>query len=329
MNDTTLSVLIPCYNGLPLVLDTVQSVVQQLAPGLDCIVVDDGSSDGSADAIEARFGSQVRVVRQPNLGAAAARARALAESSGDLVAFLDADDLLTPDSLAIRLRAFAAAPELEMLVSQYEIRDLRKGPVGIYPVPPVDESYFERCLIFRRNTPHLDVLTFRRTALAKLPTFDGELSTADDWVYYLHAFATLNWTFVQEMVAIQRVNHSGSLTGRAGKVTVFREQGEMLRKTRAVISARLGSPHPWRRAYSQFCSEFALLLLKHGHRRDAFVWAARSLRGATPTIAVSACKYMADATAPRAYHALGEGVRGVRSRLVSHAQPSAWDSDRT
>jgi glycosyltransferase involved in cell wall biosynthesis len=315
MSDMTLTVLIPCYNGLPLVLDTVQSVVQQLAPGLDCIVVDDGSSDGSADAIEARFGGAVRVVRQPNLGAAAARARALAESSADLVAFLDADDLLTPDSLRLRLEAFAARPHMEMLVSQYEIQDVNKGLVGVFPVPPLDDSYFARCLIYRANVPHLDVLTFRRSALAKLPTFDSELSTADDWVYYLHAFAKLRWEFVQHMVAVQRINHGDNLTGRAGKVTVFREQGAMLRKTRAVIAQKLGSDRPWRKAYSQFCSEFALVLLKHGHRREAFVWAARSLAGATRRNAVSAFKYMADAAAPSAYRALGDTLRWMRARV--------------
>jgi glycosyltransferase involved in cell wall biosynthesis len=322
MPDTSLSVLIPCYNGLPLVLDTVQSVVAQLAPGLDCIVVDDGSSDGSADAIEERFGAQVRVVRQPNRGAAAARARALAESSADLVAFLDADDLLTPDSLRLRLEAFARSPTLEMLVSQYEIHDVNKGLVGVFPVPPLDDSYFARCLIYRANVPHLDVLTFRRSALARLPTFDSELATADDWVYYLHAFAKLEWQFVQQLVAIQRVNHGDSLTARAGKVTVFREQGAMLRKTRAVIAGKLGSDRPWRRAYSQFCSEFALILLNHGQRREALVWAARSLRGVSAPNAVSAFKYMADAAAPRTYHAAGQAIRWVRSRLVTPREPT-------
>lgn len=328
MTPISLSVLIPCYNGLPLVLDTVQSVVQQLAPGLDCIVVDDGSSDGSAAAIEERFGARVRVVRQPNQGAAAARARALAESSAQLVAFLDADDLLTHDSLRLRLQHFAAAPELEMLVSQYEIRDQKTGLVGVFPVPPVDASYFQRCLIYRANVPHLDVLTFRRAALAKLPTFDSDLATADDWVYYLHAFATLNWRFAPELVAVQRVNHGASLTARAGKVIVFREQGAMLRKTRAVIAAKLGSDRPWRHAYSQFCSEFSLLLLKHGRRGEAFLWAARSLNGASARTAVSAVKYMADATAPRTYRSLGDIIRWTRSRRVAQGERWSEDGDR-
>ena len=316
MVDTSLSVLIPCYNGLPLVLSTVQSVVQQLSPGLDCIVVDDGSTDGSADAVEQRFGGSVRVVRQAHLGTGAARARALQESSADLVAFLDADDLLTPDSLRLRVAAFEAAPGLEMLVSQYEIRDVNKGMVGVFPVPPVDETYFAECLLYRANLPHLNVLTFRRSALEKIPPFDRE-RLHDDWIYYLHAFAKLNWTFVSDLVAIQRVNHGDSLTSRAGKVTVFREQGAMLRKTRPLICERLGSERPWRRAYSQFCSEFALVLLNHGHRREAFVWAARSLRNATARNALSALKYMADAAAPRAYHVVGETVRWMMARLAS------------
>jgi glycosyltransferase involved in cell wall biosynthesis len=322
MCDNSLSVLIPCYNGLPLVLSTVQSVVQQLSAGLDCIVVDDGSTDGSAEAIKERFGSRVRVVRQPNLGSGAARARALAESSAELVAFLDADDLLTPDSLRLRLAGFQDAPRLEMLVSQYEIRDMQKGLVGVFPVPPVDETYFAGCLLYRANLPHLNVLTFRRSALTKIPPFDRE-RLHDDWIYYLHAFAKLNWTFSRDLVAIQRVNHGNSVTSRAGKVKVFQEQEAMLRKTKPLICERLGSERPWRRAYSQFCSEYALVLLNHGERRAAFVWAARSLRGVNRQNAVSALKYIADAAAPRIYHAAGEAIRWVRSRSVTHGEPSA------
>jgi glycosyltransferase involved in cell wall biosynthesis len=99
-----ISVLIPCYNAVRWIGNTLESVVLQEVPDLEVIVIDDGSDDGSADFVERNF-SQVRVFRTSNEGASAARNRGLAESSGTFIQFLDADDLLAPGKIKLQVSA--------------------------------------------------------------------------------------------------------------------------------------------------------------------------------------------------------------------------------
>jgi glycosyltransferase involved in cell wall biosynthesis len=99
MNDVhskAVSVLMPCYNAAEFVSESLKSVLAQTRPATEIIVVDDGSSDDSAKVVASFRDQGVRLIRQSNSGAAAARNRALAESEGDFVLFLDADDVVAP-----------------------------------------------------------------------------------------------------------------------------------------------------------------------------------------------------------------------------------------
>jgi glycosyltransferase involved in cell wall biosynthesis len=91
------------------VLRAIQSVLDQTAPVEEIIVVDDGSTDGTAEAIVARYGDLVKVVRQENAGVSAARNRAIREATGDWLAFLDSDDVWLPSKIQ---RQVAALTEL-------------------------------------------------------------------------------------------------------------------------------------------------------------------------------------------------------------------------
>jgi glycosyltransferase involved in cell wall biosynthesis len=92
------SVVIPCRNAVEFIGATLASVLAQDHADLELIVVDDGSTDGSGQEI-ARFGERVRAVTVPHGGACRARNVGLALATGDAVIFLDADDLLRPDTV--------------------------------------------------------------------------------------------------------------------------------------------------------------------------------------------------------------------------------------
>jgi glycosyltransferase involved in cell wall biosynthesis len=94
----TISIVIPCYNAAPYVGKAIDSALKQTQPPLEIVLIDDGSMDGSAEIGEG-FGKSVRVIRQKNRGAAAARNRGLEEIMGDYVLFLDADDFLAENAL--------------------------------------------------------------------------------------------------------------------------------------------------------------------------------------------------------------------------------------
>jgi glycosyltransferase involved in cell wall biosynthesis len=101
------SVLIPCHNAQAYIAETLDSVLRQTWANLQVIVVDDGSSDGSAAIVEGFADRGVRLVRQARRGAAAARNRAYQVSDGDFVQFLDADDLIDPDKIALQMARLA------------------------------------------------------------------------------------------------------------------------------------------------------------------------------------------------------------------------------
>lgn len=98
-SEITVSIITPCYNGERYIAETLRSAIGQTRPPLEVIVIDDGSTDRSAEIAE-RFGPPVRVMRQSNKGESVARNRGLAEARGSHVLFLDADDLLADESLA-------------------------------------------------------------------------------------------------------------------------------------------------------------------------------------------------------------------------------------
>ena len=115
------SVIMPVYNGERFLLDAVRSVEAQGLERLEILVIDDGSTDGTA-AILAGLGSRVRAVRQPNRGPAAARNQGLALARGNVIAFLDADDLWSPGGLADMLAHLEAHPEIDIVQGLIERR---------------------------------------------------------------------------------------------------------------------------------------------------------------------------------------------------------------
>jgi glycosyltransferase involved in cell wall biosynthesis len=108
----TVSVVIPARDGEQHLVEAIESVLAQSRPPDEVVVVDDGSTDGTA-AVARGFGAQVVVVSQPQLGVAPAVNRGVQESRGTLLAFVDADDLWLPGKLELQLTALRERAELE------------------------------------------------------------------------------------------------------------------------------------------------------------------------------------------------------------------------
>ncbi|HTE24068.1 glycosyltransferase family 2 protein [Flavitalea sp.] len=103
-----ISVIIPCYNRSTLIGETLENMLSQSLPPYEVIVVDDGSTDGSANII-ANFGSRVKLIRQDNQGPGVARNTGFKAATGDFIQFMDSDDLASKQKLEIQLRALEAS----------------------------------------------------------------------------------------------------------------------------------------------------------------------------------------------------------------------------
>lgn len=98
MSYPLVSIIIPCWNGQHFVAEAIDSALAQTYPHVEVIVIDDGSTDGTAGVLRS-FGERIRWETTPNRGGGAARNRGVELSRGELVQFLDADDLLYPNKL--------------------------------------------------------------------------------------------------------------------------------------------------------------------------------------------------------------------------------------
>ncbi|SPF40177.1 hypothetical protein SBA1_30028 [Candidatus Sulfotelmatobacter kueseliae] len=104
------SAVIPTFNRRDYIKRAVDSILAQTTPVDEVVVVDDGSTDGTAEALDVWFGSRIRVVKQENGGVSKARRHGIREASGDWIAFLDSDDEWLPDRNERLLKAAERVP---------------------------------------------------------------------------------------------------------------------------------------------------------------------------------------------------------------------------
>lgn len=170
------SCIVPVFNGERFLAEALRSILSQRGAALDVIVVDDGSTDRSAEIAHGFSG--LRVHRQANGGVAAARNTGLALARGELIAFLDADDLWLPDKLARQSQLLEARPEVDLCFGMVCHIGLRDGKTpnavgGLDGRPRVGR--LTQCMLARRR------------AVERIGPFDSRMRTRADQDWFLRA----------------------------------------------------------------------------------------------------------------------------------------------
>lgn len=143
MSELLTSVVVPCYNARPFIAETLESVLAQTYPAVEIVVVDDASTDGSWEIVQG-FGDRVTAVRlAKNQGGSHARNGGASLARGDFLMFLDADDLIAPDTIAHLVRAVRDRPESLAICRWQRLKIIAgewvKVPTEVaFPVPGAD-----------------------------------------------------------------------------------------------------------------------------------------------------------------------------------------------
>ena len=176
------SAIIPTYNRWPLVREALDSVLAQSYRSFELIVVDDGSTDGSADRLRQVEGC-IRLIVQANRGVSAARNRGVEVARGKYLAFLDSDDLWLPEKLAAQVQFLELHSNFQICQTE-EIwlrRGVRVNPKKIHRKPSGDIFLpsLDLCLV----SPSAVMMT--RELLVALGGFDESLPVCEDYDLWL------------------------------------------------------------------------------------------------------------------------------------------------
>lgn len=201
MTTPLLSVVIPTWNRARLVCEAVESALSQRIGQVEVIVVDDGSTDDTANTLTRSFGSRIHLLRLPDRrGVGAARNAGINIASGEFLAFLDSDDLWLPGKLDAELRVFDRFPEADAVVSDSlcfvqgqaddDSRFARTGLLAAAQGQVRWVSEIEWLWTNSRNAVQMSAVIMRRKALAQIEgaLFAEDLRSCEDWEFQMRLY---------------------------------------------------------------------------------------------------------------------------------------------
>lgn len=239
MTQPLVSVIIPAYNAEKYLADSIGSVVGQSYPNVECIVVDDGSTDGTAD-VARRYGDRICYLRQANLERSAARNNGLAKAQGAYVSFLDADDLLAPQKIAEQVEFLAQHQEYEVAYSR--VHYFTEGPPRyFYSVRRPGPSGDILLQLIFSNFITVNAPLIRRRAIEKAGGFNSDLSHYEDWELLLRLSLTgAAFGFQDAVHAFCRMHEGNTVRDR---VRMFEAKWQVAQKIVGFFAEELDSRH--------------------------------------------------------------------------------------
>lgn len=214
----TVSVIIPTYDRRELVCEAIASVLAQSFYDFELVVIDDGSEDGTAEAVREFAG--VRYLWQPHRGVSAARNLGVSQSSGKLLAFLDSDDLWQPRKLEQQV-TFLAAHAGAQICQTEEIwlrNNVRVNPHAKHRKTSGDifARSLERCLV----SP--SAVMMRRELFERLGGFDEDLPACEDYDLWLRIAALMPVHLIETPLVIKRGGRADQLSHKFWGMDRFR-----------------------------------------------------------------------------------------------------------
>lgn len=215
-----ISVIIPAYNCENWIVRAIETVLTQTRPADEVIVVDDGSTDGTAEAVRS-FSDDVTLIQQENAGVSAARNTGIHAARGEWIAFLDADDEWKPDYLKRQTELLEQNPELVWSTTNFyfcncdEDKQVEKLPLSRGKELLGDKDYFEDyCRAYvERACGWTGTMLINKKVLIEAGLFESGLSMGEDQdMWFRIAFLYPKIGYISKPLAVYHMNISGSAT---------------------------------------------------------------------------------------------------------------------
>ncbi len=202
MDKPLVSVIMPVFNGGRFLAEAIESVRAQKYGPLEIIVVDDGSTDSTAD-VAARHQAHIRYVFQHNAGAPVARNRGIAEARGEIIAFLDVDDLWPAGKLELQVARLVRDPDLDIVSGRVQFVCLPGAAQ-----PDIEFESHNQTL----TNAYLGAALFRRRAFDRVGLFDARYRYSDDQDWFLRAREGNTSMVILEQITLLYRLHETNMT---------------------------------------------------------------------------------------------------------------------
>ncbi len=208
MNMPKISVIMGAYNAERYLRGAVESILVQTFADFEFIVIDDGSTDSTADILASFPDARMRIIRQKNQGLTKSLNRGLAESRGTYIARMDADDLSLPERFEKQIAFLDAHPDIGMCGTQAEFMDEDGNPLGRYAVPQT-QAQIVRMMPLHNPFIHPSVC-IRKKVFERVGNYDERFLHAQDyelWTRIVPLYETAN---LPDSLMRYRVNGKGT-----------------------------------------------------------------------------------------------------------------------
>ncbi|MBA3923095.1 MAG: glycosyltransferase [Nostocaceae cyanobacterium] len=255
----SISVVIPAYNAERTILETIASVQQQTFSDFELIVINDGSIDRTLELLNSVEDSRLNIFSYSNGGLPTARNRGISRASGEFIAFLDADDLWTPDKLELQVEALQQHPDAGVAYSWTSFMEEKEGSLSFKPCEPVffQGNVYANLLVgdFIYNGSNTLI---RKQAIESTGEFEPTLKSCEDWDYWLRLAA--RWHFV--VVPKYQILYRRSSGAMSSKVEVMK-QACLIVLEKAYQAAPSEVQYLKNQSFTSFHKYCADLYLKH------------------------------------------------------------------
>ena len=218
----SISVVTPSYNQGRFIEQTVQSVLSQDIPALEYMVVDGGSTDETVNILK-QYEDRLRWVSEKDNGQADAINKGIRATKGDIIGYLNSDDIYYSGALAAVLTFFEKHPEMEVVYGDADHIDLNGAVIEPYYTEDWNyERLKEICFLCQ------PAVFFRRRLIKKAGLFDSNLQYCMDYEYWLRLGAITPFARLNKKLAGSRMYEANKTLG--SRVSVHREMNDMLKK---------------------------------------------------------------------------------------------------